>query len=229
MEAIILAGGMGTRLQNIISDVPKPMAPVNGRPLLQYILSQMSNYNFGHIVLAVGYKSEVIVKYFGNKYKNIKLSYSTEEYPLGTGGAIKKAFRLINGNEAFVLNGDSYNEIDFDEYQQFHIRAGSRFTIAVKHMENISRFGVVAVKENVCTDFEEKLSVKSGLVNCGVYLVEKSILEKVKVERFSFEKDILEKHAGIIVAFRSGGYFLDIGIPEDYIRAQSDFKKIKLV
>ena len=114
MEVIILAGGFGTRLQSVVSDVPKVMAPINNKPFLEYIFDDLSKYDVSRVILAVGYKKEIVKKYFGNKYKNIKIAYSEENEPLGTGGAIKHALSLVNDEEVIIMNGDIYTKINYD-------------------------------------------------------------------------------------------------------------------
>ena len=118
MEAIILAGGLGTRLRSVVSDVPKPMAPVDGEPFLNYILDELNYYNFNHVILCVGYKKEVIMDYYKDSYKNMKISYSIEEESLGTGGAIKKAMSLALDDMVFVLNGDTIFKVDFNRIKE---------------------------------------------------------------------------------------------------------------
>jgi D-glycero-alpha-D-manno-heptose 1-phosphate guanylyltransferase len=225
--AIVLAGGLGTRLRSVIRDLPKPMAPVNGKPFLHYIFQYLVKQQITEVVLSVGYRHETIKEFFGFEYMGIKIQYSVEEEPLGTGGGIKQAFDLLNG-PAYVLNGDTYFDIDLDSLQQFYLQTNSSIAIALKQMKNFDRYGTVQLNaENRITKFEEKRFLPEGLINGGIYFFNKDLFSFVDVgQKFSFERDILEKHAGVLRF--SGkvfdGYFIDIGIPEDYNKAGHDFK-----
>ncbi|MDQ4678449.1 sugar phosphate nucleotidyltransferase, partial [Stenotrophomonas maltophilia group sp. RNC7] len=136
MEAIILAGGFGTRLRHIVSDVPKPMAPVNDKPFLEYILNYLSKYNFSKVIMAVGYKSDLIKEHFGNSFKGIKIEYSEEVIPLGTGGAIKKAVSICKDEEIFIINGDTFFDVNLREMKAIHGDSSCDITIAAKEMED---------------------------------------------------------------------------------------------
>ena len=230
MEAIILAGGYGTRLQSIVRDVPKPMADINGRPFLSYVVDHLSCQNMRKILLSVGYKYEIIKNYFGLKYKNIDIEYVIENEPLGTGGAIKKALNQIDEDNAVVLNGDSFFDLDLQKMFHLHSTQGSRLTIAVKPMHRFDRYGTVVLEGNRVMSFEEKSSRVFGYINGGVYIVDKGIFNTFEQynNSFSFEKDFLEKKVDIInpLAFIAEGYFIDIGIPDDYERAKKDMKNL---
>jgi D,D-heptose 1,7-bisphosphate phosphatase len=225
MEAIILAGGLGTRLRSVVSDVPKPMAPVNGEPFLNYILDELNYYNFNHVILCVGYKKEVIMDYYKDSYKNIKISYSIEEESLGTGGAIKKAMSLALDDMVFVLNGDTIFKVDFNK-----IKESNKISIACKYMEDFDRYGEVKIKDSIIQSFEEKCHVDKGYINGGIYYLPKNIFDKFELpHKFSLEADFFTpymKELGI-TAYMTNSYFLDIGIPSDYSKAQDDFKKKK--
>lgn len=227
MEAIILAGGFGTRLQKVVSDVPKPMAPINNTPFLVYIFNWLNKYNVTHVVLAVGYKKEIIINYFDNQYKNIKIDYSIEDTPLFTGGAIKKALDKCNEKNVFIINGDTYFDVNLNELIKQHNELKADFTISVKEMKEFNRYGTVKVNEKKqVIGFEEKRHYKQGYINGGIYCIKKNILDKVNKNVFSFEKEYMEQYydKDNVYAFYSDGYFIDIGIPEDYKKAQIDFK-----
>ncbi len=226
-EAIILAGGLGTRLQHLIPDLPKPMAPVNDKPFLSYILEELNHQSFKHVVLSVGYKAKPIVSYFGTQFKNIKLSYSIEETPLGTGGAIKKSLNYTHSNSVFIINGDTFFEVDFDSMEILHRNRHAAVTLAAKPLHDFDRYGTIAIERDRIIAFREKQFTKQGLINGGIYLLNKSLLPISSwPETFSFEKDFLETgfQNNQFVAYISEGYFIDIGIPEDYARANHDFK-----
>ncbi len=221
MEAIILAGGFGTRLAHIVKNVPKPMAPIMDKPFLSYILNYLSDYGIDTVIIATGYKHEIIQEYFGNKYKEINIIYSREIEPLGTGGAIKKALSLCNGNDIFVINGDTFFDVDLQEMYANHKKNNSNITIAVRLMKNFERYGSVIIQNQRIIDFLEKKTTKLGYINGGIYLLNKHILDDISAKTFSFEKDFMEKFTidKNILAFKSNGYFIDIGVEEDYLRA----------
>lgn len=230
MEAIILAGGYGRRLQSVIKDIPKPMADINGRPFLSYLVDHLSCQNIRKILLSVGYKHEIIKDYFGLKYKDLDIEYVIENEPLGTGGAIKKALRQIVEDNAVILNGDSFFDLDLQKMLHFHSRQGSKLTIAVKPMHGFDRYGTVVLEGNKVISFEEKSYRAFGYINCGVYIVAKKIFNTFKQfkDTFSFENDFLGKNVDIInpLAFIGDGYFIDIGIPDDYEKAKKDMKNL---
>lgn len=224
MEAIVLAGGFGTRLAHIVSDVPKPMAPVCERPFLRYILDDLQQQGIERVVLAVGYKQEAIRSFFGARYRGMELLYSAEEEPLLTGGAIKKALRLCRDDRVFVINGDTYFGVDLREMAGI----SATVVVAVRHMTDFSRYGTVSVEKGRIVGFQEKQPCREGLINGGVYLLDRSLLKQKPVDRFSFEQDILEAECDKlrIAAYESDGFFIDIGVPEDYMMAQETMKAL---
>lgn len=230
MEAIILAGGLGKRLQGIVNDVPKPMADICGRPFLSYLIDNLLGQGISKILLSVGYKYETIKKYFGLEYKDLDIEYAIENEPLGTGGAIMKAIELVNGESSIILNGDTFFDVDLKKIAEFHSKQDSNVTIAVKSMHSFDRYGSVAIRGTRITGFEEKSFKKFGYINGGIYVVNKNILKFLKKNRspFSFEVDFLFKNAAKIpfFAFISDGYFIDIGVPDDYMRAQKELNQI---
>lgn len=226
LEAIVLAGGLGTRLSHVLSDVPKPMASVCGRPFLRYILDNIIMQGIDKIILAVGYKQECICSYFGNSYRGAQIIYSSENKPLHTGGAIKKAIMHCNQKNVFIVNGDTYFDVDLIKMLKFHKYTHGDITIATKIMSNFDRYGTVKKNCDRVVAFEEKKPTSCGIINGGIYLLNKDLLNIVDQESFSFEREILEKHVNDlrVCAFESDGYFIDIGVPTDYLQAQSDFK-----
>lgn len=226
MEAIVLAGGLGTRLSSVLPELPKPMAPINGQPFLKYILDYLLRNGISKIILAVGYKADIIKSYFGDNYLGINLIYSLEDVPLGTGGAIKKALSYCNEEDVFIINGDTYFNVDLKRMKDFHYNNSSYLTIAVKLMNNFERYGAVIIDKNIIKKFKEKEPTLQGKINGGIYLIKCNIMDSISEESFSFEKTILESGILEIFAFESDGYFIDIGVPEDYYKAQNDFKNI---
>ncbi len=229
--AIVLAGGFGTRLQKVVSDVPKPMAPIRNKPFLHYLLTHLQIQGVEKIVFSTGYLHEKIEAYFGNNYNGLEILYSQETKPLGTGGGIKKAFEHAKGN-AFVLNGDSFFNVDLNAMTKFHFeqkpdcrQAGADFTLALKPMQNVERYGTVELKENRVIAFNEKAFRENGLINGGVYITNREVFEDENLsEVFSLEIDFLAKKLDFlnVAGFVSDGYFIDIGIPTDYFRAEQE-------
>ena len=231
-EAIILAGGFGTRLSHIVSDVPKPMAPVCGRPFLCYILDRLARHHFTHIVLSTGHMHEKIEAFFGNEYNGIKISYARETTPLGTGGGMLFALQKCTTDNIVVLNGDTLFDIDFNSLIEFHQKHNPDLTMVLRHVENVSRYGEVCVddRHRVISFREKDASQGAGLINGGIYVVKKSLFDGFQQgQRFSFETDILQSQyqQRTFRAYVANNYFIDIGIPEDYHRAQKEFESLK--
>jgi len=233
IPAIVLAGGLGTRLRSVISDMPKPMAPVCEHPFLHFIFEYLQKQGVSQVILSVGYKWDMIRDYFGEKYMGISIRYAVEEEPLGTGGGIRQAMAMID-SDAFVLNGDTFFDVDFGELYDFFQLRKADIALALRRMHRFDRYGTVEVgNQDRVLQFHEKAYRNEGLINGGVYVLSKDIFRNVEEieehslpQKFSFEKDILEKH--LVSLHYHGhefkGYFIDIGIPEDYNKAQEDFK-----
>jgi D-glycero-alpha-D-manno-heptose 1-phosphate guanylyltransferase len=230
-EAIILAGGLGTRLQEVIHDMPKSMASVNGRPFLEYQLDYLERWSMQKVILAVGYKHEIIKERFGDHYRSMKLEYAVEKEPLGTGGGIINALIHVEGFYVFVFNGDTYFEVNLQRFDDFR-RIKEADTCLVLRFENdTSRFGAIEFdKTNRIIRFVEKdESLGEGYINGGVYLLRKDYyLNYGFPEKFSIERDFFQKNYKIeeFYGLRCFSYFRDIGIPEDYKKAQDEFKRI---
>lgn len=223
MTAIILAGGFGTRLQSVVKDVPKPMADINGKPFLAYLLQKLSQENISKIILCVGYKKETIMNYFGSFYLDMEIIYSQEKVPLGTGGAIKKALIQCNKEtEVLVFNGDSFFNLDIKKF--INKFKNNELTIALKPMKNFDRYGSVKVEGSLITTFYKKKFVKNGLINAGVYIISTNFIKKMFQDTFSFE-EFLENEKELSY-YIENSYFVDIGIPQDYAQAQIDFKEL---
>jgi len=230
MEAVILAGGLGTRLRNVVRDVPKPMAPVAGKPFLTYLLDYLSEQTVNKVILAVGYKREVIQSYFGNKYNGITIAYSVENTPLKTGGALKKALNDCEEDQVVVLNGDTFYHVDLREMMRFHMFHHADITMAVKKMTNFDRYGTVDFDDDYrIVRFNEKQPCKSGFINGGVYIFRRKIFSHFDDDCFMLEKDFMEKsvQSNVFSAFVCNDYFIDIGIPEDFQKAGIDFQKFQ--
>lgn len=230
-EVVILAGGFGTRLSHVLGNVPKPMAPVHGKPFLTYLLRRLEAAGAKNIILATGYRHEVIERYFGSRYRSLQISYSQEDKPLFTGGAILQASRLVRGEDFLVLNGDTLFDIDFEALCAFHTRCGAAVSLALREVDDTARYGAVQTDGgHVVKAFREKdASAGKGLINGGIYAIHREWLQGLDMpEKFSFEKEVLQAmvvgKAFYGLAFRD--YFIDIGIPEDYHRAQQEFASL---
>ena len=230
-QAIVLAGGFGTRLQAVVQDVPKPMALINGRPFLDYQLNYLKSFGINHIIFSVGYKHEHISDYFGNDFKGMQINYAVEETPLGTGGGILNAFQYVKSGVALVVNGDTMFEVNLNDFYQKHKDSKAIISLALREIEDVSRYGIVETRDNHrIIGFAEK-GKKSGrgLINGGVYLIEKDFFEQNNFEhKFSMEKDAFEQYytTQYFSGFPYKSYFLDIGIPEDYKKAQDEFVEL---
>ncbi len=226
-EAVILAGGFGTRLSHVLGDVPKPMAPVYGKPFLTYLFRRLEQAGVRHIILATGYLHEVVQRYFGEQYRTLRISYSQEDKPLFTGGAILQASRLIKGDNFLVLNGDTLFDIDLEAFCTFHLRHTAHLSLALREVEDTARYGAVQMNDNQVVAFREKdTTIGNGLINGGIYAIQRDWLQHLNMqEKFSFEKEVLQtmvdQESFYGLAFRN--YFIDIGVPEDYYRAQREF------
>lgn len=226
IEAIILAGGKGTRLQSMSGNQPKPMMPVYGKPFLSYLLEKLRKTGIQRIILSVGYNHDKISGYFGDTFKGIPIKYCIEEAPLGTGGALLKAVCLSNEQNILVLNGDSYYEVDVAAIFKYHIEYCADVTIALKQLDNCSRFGTVSIHDHRIVSFKEKGYSGSGYINSGVYVVNRRIVEVMpRSQFFSFETEVLENivTTHTLLPYISDGYFIDIGTPDDYQKANTDF------
>jgi len=225
MEAIVLAGGMGTRLQSVVADLPKCMAPVAGKPFLYYLLTTLEKAGFRHIILALGYKHEAIETWLDGYETSLNIEPVVENTPLGTGGAVRLALSKATQTSVFVFNGDSYLELDYQALLKCHIEKKALATIALKQMFCFDRYGKVEINDDYrIIRFGEKQYCDAGFINGGVYVLNRNALE-TSPDKFSLEKDFFEPEAsvGSLAGFPTNGYFIDIGIPEDYLRAQSDF------
>ena len=231
-EAIILAGGFGTRLKSVVNEVPKSMAMINEKPFLEYQLNYLHQLGIKRIVFSLGYKNEIIQSYFKNQFKSISITYAIENEPLGTGGGIINAFKNITGKEAFVLNGDTMFEVNLSEFYLFHKNTDSQISLSLRFLDDVSRFGTVETDtENRITGFYEKNFVKSsGYINGGIYLINKKFYQNLNLgEKFSIERDCFEKiyKTEKLFGFKCDEYFLDIGIPDDFNKAQHEFKRFE--
>lgn len=223
MEAIILAGGRGSRLSSVVNDVPKPMALVNSKPFLEIILKQLEAQGFKRIVLSVGFKSEVIISYFGSSFRGLSLEYSIEEFPLGTGGATRVALDLVREDLVFILNGDTFVDFDALDVKEISDLTGKSIIVS-REVDDTLRYGSITAVGSLAAEYGEKMKSGHGLISAGAYLFKKTQLSSFKSgDTFSLENDYMPRAVkeGNFHLYRAQGRFIDIGVPEDFLRAQS--------
>jgi len=229
-EAIILAGGLGTRLRSAVPDVPKCMAPVGGRPFIGYITDFYRRAGIERFIFALGYKSAAFEDFFEREFPDGGYTVSLEDAPLGTGGAIRQACTLADETAVLILNGDTFFRTDLAALTDFHTAHAADCSLCLKPMRDFDRFGVVELDADArVREFREKQAYRSGLINGGVYALNREqFLREELPAVFSFEKDYLEKKLGTrrIFGLEQDGYFIDIGIPEDYARVQTALNEL---
>ncbi|MGQ0737752.1 MAG: HAD-IIIA family hydrolase [Bacteroidota bacterium] len=228
-EAIILAGGLGTRLRDTIPGLPKCMAPVAGRPFLFHVINYLRSEGIEKFIFSIGYRHEVIEEYLDAQFPTLNFQCPVENEPLGTGGAIQLACTKAAEHDVLVVNGDSLFKAGLHEAAMFHNHNMAECTLLLKPMENFDRYGVVETNgDHLVSSFKEKQFYPAGNINAGVYLLNVSkFLDKEFPFKFSFEKDYLEKYYNLrrVYGLVQDEYFIDIGIPEDYNRAQQELTK----
>ena len=236
MQAILLCGGMGTRLRSVVSDRPKPMADICGKPFLQYLLEMLREKGITEVIFALGYMGEMIEEYFqdGSAF-GLKISYSYEEEPLGTGGAIRNALPKIMEEEVLVLNADTYFPMDYQGLYRFHQENDGDFSLATRAVPDISRYG--AVRRDAAgriLAWNEKLEdggqPLAGEINGGIYVMKKSLIAEIPEGKQSLEQDCVPKwlsEGKRIFGLPFDGYFMDIGIPKDYQQFITDVEQGK--
>lgn len=233
-EAIVLAGGLGTRLQSVLPDLPKCLAPVAGQPFLTYVINHFRLQGIDQFIFSLGYKHEAIEIFLKDQYPGLSYKVSIEEQPLGTGGAIARACKMTEEKSVIVLNGDTLFAVQLDKLVPFHFMTGAHCTLSLKPMKQFDRYGTVQMQTDYrITSFEEKKFCASGNINGGVYVLNADSFKKENPgEVFSFEKEYLEPYVADkrIYGVLQDAYFIDIGIPEDFERAQHElaaYQKLK--
>jgi D-glycero-alpha-D-manno-heptose 1-phosphate guanylyltransferase len=204
--------------------MPKPAAPVGGVPFLLYLLKWLERNGTARVVLSIGYLGNVIRSEFGDRFGALEIAYCSEDTPLGTGGAIKKALGMCDGKNVFVVNGDTYFGIELNSLLRFHINNFADITIALKELTDFDRYGTVECRDGIVTGFQEKRRMMKGMINGGVYCLRGNIFDGLDMpDKFSFERDFLaaQNDRLRICGAPCGGNFIDIGIPEDYVAAQT--------
>jgi NDP-sugar pyrophosphorylase family protein len=229
IHAVILAGGLGTRLQSVVSDRPKVLAEVSGKPFLTYLLEQIANAGFHKVVICVGYMAEKIQDCFGSAYGPVQISYSREGEPLGTGGALRLALPQVSSNTVLVMNGDSYINVDLVDYVSWFFQRKCRASLLLTRVDDAARFGRVILNddEDIIAFKEKQSDSGAGWINAGVYLLERSLLASIPAEGpYSLEREFFPTLVGKgLLGFCAEGRFIDIGTPESYAETEAFFAK----
>ncbi len=229
MQAIILAGGLGTRLKSVLADKPKVLSPVANRPFLDYVIHFLQQQGVTDFIFSLGYLSNQVLNFLQEQYPKLSYQYTIETTPLGTGGGIKKAIELCTDEDILIVNADTFFEVDLQAMMQFHKAANAHCTVSLKSMNNFDRYGTVELNEQQSiVSFKEKAYTEKGLINGGYLIFNKSYFLQLTASLppvFGYEKDFLEPNLQkmTVKGFLADAYFIDIGIPEDYAIAQKVF------
>ncbi len=227
MQAILLCGGLGTRLRSVVSDRPKPLADIHGRPFMAYVTEQLTKHGIDEIIFAAGYKGKMIEDCFGDGSAwGFRARYAYEEEPLGTGGALRNALPYVTDDAVYVLNADTFYKIDYSGLLQLKKERQLSMALVTREVSDISRYGEVRTTDGLVTGWNEKSSeARAGEINGGIYLIDRVLLERIPAGKVSFENDLMPVwlQEGVrIGAVRNEGYFIDIGIPASYQQFQDD-------
>ena len=223
MDTIILAGGFGTRLKTVMPDIPKTLAPINNRPFLDYLLDYLIQQNINKVILSVYYQYELIKNQYNDRYKDLDILYSIDSTALGTGGALQRALDISKSDDVFIINGDTFFNVDFNQLLYEHENKKNDITIALKPMKNFDRYGIVETDNNgQVIALKEKQYCKYGNIDGGIYLINRSIIDFFEsVKNFSLNDFIMNNLNNLRVgSLLCDENFIDIGTPEDYDRAQ---------
>ena len=229
ITAVVLCGGLGTRLQEVLPNKPKVLAEINGVPFIYYLLGKIEKTGCRNVILCTGHLAEQVESLLGNKYRELTIVYSKESNPMGTGGALLNAEQYIATNYALVMNGDSYVECDFRDYYYWHIKVGANISMIVKETSDTSRYGSLSLGEkDRITQFQEKVCnyERAGkFINAGVYLMDHQIFQKIpKTFPVSLEKEVFPNLLSDgLFGYRIDGHFIDIGTPQSLVEARAYF------
>jgi len=228
VQAVVLAGGLGTRLRPAVADRPKVLAPVHGRPWMMFLLDQLGDAGVRQVVLLTGFKADQVQDALGDDYRGMRLEYSQENTPLGTAGAVRAALPLLTSPVILLMNGDSYCAVDLAALREFHCRREADLNMVLAQSPDASRFGTVRVREDGrVVGFEEKTQSAGGWINAGIYLMATALIAEIAPHRqVSLEKEMFPAWIGCkaFYAFHTEGRFLDIGTPESYAQATAFFE-----
>ncbi|MDZ4707374.1 MAG: nucleotidyltransferase family protein [Saprospiraceae bacterium] len=226
MIAIILAGGLGTRLHSVTRDmIPKVMAEVKGKPFIHWQLHYLKNQGIHKIIMAVHHHADQVRAYVGDKFAGLEVLYSFESIPLGTGGAARLALNQADSGQVWIMNGDTWFPVNLQAMLSNHRQSGNDITLALKKLFDFDRYGSVTIGKNCrITAFKEKQPILEGYINGGIYLIETEVLKSFQSgTRFSLEHDLFEQKVGQlkIGGFKSRSRFIDMGIPTDFEQIQT--------
>ncbi len=230
MQAVLLAGGLGTRLRSVVKDRPKPMALIEGKPFMEYVVLELIRHGVTEVIFAVGYKGSMVEEYFKDgTLWGIRTSYAYEEELLGTAGAIKNAGSQVTEDRFLVLNADTFYQLDYTRLTDLSRERELDMALVLREVPDVSRYGQAVLEDGWLKSFDEKIEEKCpGTINGGVYLLRRSLLDDIPEGKVSLEHDMIpkwlsegKKLGGIV----NDGYFIDIGIPEDYYRFIEDVQK----
>ena len=230
ITAVVLCGGLGTRLREVLPNKPKVLAEINGVPFIYYLLRKIEKTGCRIVILCTGHLAEQVESLLGNKYRELTIVYSKESNPMGTGGALLNAEQYITTNYALVMNGDSFVECDFRDYYNWHIKVGAKISMIVKKTSDPSRYGSLSLSvEDRITKFQEKVcnyEREGKFINAGVYLMDHRIFQKIpKKLPVSLEKEVFPNLLSDgVFGYRIDGHFIDIGTPESLVEARAYFR-----
>lgn len=230
MQAILLAGGLGTRLRAVVSDRPKPMALIGDKPFMEYVVHELLRHGITNIIFAVGYKGSMVEEYFkdGSGF-GVSVSYAYEEELLGTAGAIKNAGQYVTDDQFFVLNADTFYQMDYGRLVKVMEEGSLDMALVLREVPDISRYGAAVLENGRLTGFNEKSEEKRpGTINGGVYLMKRELLSRIPAGKVSLEQEMIPewmKAGAALGGIVNDGYFIDIGVPEDYYKFQSDVQR----
>lgn len=237
MQAVLLAGGLGTRLKSVVSDRPKPMALIGDKPFMEYVVHELSRHGITDIIFAVGYKGSMVEEYFGDGSRfqaedgsgPLRIRYAYEEELLGTAGAIKNAGRLVEEDVFFVLNADTFYQIDYGRLVKLQQERNLSMALVLREVPDVSRYGQAVLEEGRLTGFNEKTEEKKpGTINGGIYLMRRELLAEIPAGKVSLENEMIPrwlKEGKALGGIVNDGYFIDIGIPDDYFKFIEDVEK----
>lgn len=228
-RAIILAGGLGTRLRSVLPNIVKPMAPINGRPFLEYQMDYWIDQGIDEFIISVGYRKNDVMEYFGESYNGCRIKYAIEDQPLGTGGGLLQAINLVDQNESIlVLNGDTFFEVDYIELKKYHDQKKSQWTFSLFRSYDVNRYmGIETDSNGAIRSLTSKKKELTSLVNGGVYLVNTNLFSTSRFkagDKASLEDDLLSEFFSNNVrlfGIEFSGQFIDIGLPDDYNKAST--------
>lgn len=223
-DAVVLAGGHGTRLREVVAHLPKPMAPVAGRPFLELLLGTLAAKGIGRAVLSLGYMAQTVIDHFGPRFAGIELGYAVEATPLGTGGGLRAALARVQTPHALVVNGDTFLDLDLAALAAFHRERGVPLLVG-RSVEDAARYGRLRIAAGRVVGFDEKGAAGPGIINAGHLVLPRTVFDAHALpERFSFEADFLAAEVARqrFDLFVADGTFIDIGVPDDYRRAQTE-------